>query len=64
MEDSFNIICLQDIGGGKVAIVMIMMAIAIKMYRAKYQRWTMVPCLFILYIITVSLSFDPNIVLI
>ena len=44
---------------GKIAIVMIMMGIAICMYRQKYQKWTAVPVLFFFYILAVSICPFP-----
>lgn len=52
-----NLLCARVIGiVGKIAIVMIMMAIAICMYRNKYKKWTMVPFIFAFYILAVSIS--------
>lgn len=39
---------------GKIAIVMVMMMIAICMYRTKYNKWTMVPYLFGVYILVLG----------
>ena len=39
---------------GKIAIVIVMMIIAAFMYRSKYNKWTLVPFLFGIYIICVS----------
>lgn len=50
-----NLLCARVIGiVGKIAIVMIMMAIAICMYRNKYKKWTMVPFIFAFYILALG----------